>query len=170
MKHVEKGLHAHFAALQQNATTSAFPNARSTLPTTPAIQEITSRETFPTHAGVIGTPFAKVNSVVNGSPADYAGLKMGDTIRHFGEVNWENHEHLSRVAEVVQQNEGVGFTLRTFCTLSDKCIASFRGPGGQEEGLWPRNYGAEFAAHPETQLGRPWPPRLPSCPAVIRIF
>jgi len=104
MKHIEKGLHAHFAALQQNAATSALPDTRSTLATTPAIREAASRETLPTHTRV---PFAKVESVVNGSPADRAGLKAGDAIVNFGgEVSWENYEHLSQVADVVQQNEG----------------------------------------------------------------
>ncbi|OXV09889.1 hypothetical protein Egran_02345 [Elaphomyces granulatus] len=105
MKHIEKGLHAHFAALQQNAnaTTSSLTDPPSTLATARVVT------TLPTRTGAIGAPFAKVNSVVNGSPADSAGLKMGDAIRYFGyfgEVNWVNHEHLSWVSEVVQQNEG----------------------------------------------------------------
>ena len=57
--------------------------------------------------GLIDTPFAKVNNVVSGSPADDAGLKAGDRIRRFGNVNWINHERLSKVAEVVQRNQGV---------------------------------------------------------------
>lgn len=57
--------------------------------------------------GLVDTPFAKVSSVAAGSPADDAGLKTGDRIRKFGNVNWINHEKLSRVAEVVQRNQGV---------------------------------------------------------------
>ena len=60
--------------------------------------------------GLIDTPFAKVNSVVPGSPADAAGLKAGDRVRRFGEVNWLNHEKLSKVAETVQRNQGVGIS------------------------------------------------------------
>ena len=56
---------------------------------------------------MIEAAFAKVNSVVAGSPADEAGLKAGDKLRSFGTVNWMNHEKLSKVAEVVQRNEGV---------------------------------------------------------------
>lgn len=57
--------------------------------------------------GLNETPFAKVNSVVPGSPADDAGLKTGDRIRNFGDINWLNHEKLSKVAETVQKNQGV---------------------------------------------------------------
>jgi 26S proteasome non-ATPase regulatory subunit 9 len=55
-------------------------------------------------------PFAKVNSVVAHSPAEEAGLKAGDMIRRFGNVNWMNHEKLSKVAETVQRHEGVSGT------------------------------------------------------------
>ncbi|KAK5129281.1 hypothetical protein LTR08_003637 [Meristemomyces frigidus] len=60
-------------------------------------------------AGPVNTaiepPFAKVNTVVPGSPAGVAGLQSGDRITQFGSVNRTNHEGLSRVAQVVQQNE-----------------------------------------------------------------
>lgn len=55
---------------------------------------------------VLETPFAKVNSVVPSSPAATAGLKAGDKITKFGDVDWMNHEKLARVAQTVQQNEG----------------------------------------------------------------
>ena len=97
MKLLEKGIHAHFANLQ---------NAQGAGPTTngtgvpPVAQSSTNNTT-------LGTPFAKVNSVVSGSPAEQAGLKAGDAIRNFGDVNWLNHERLSKLAQVVQENEGV---------------------------------------------------------------
>ncbi|OQE17764.1 hypothetical protein PENFLA_c023G10411 [Penicillium flavigenum] len=96
MKLLEKGIHAHFANLQ---------NAQGAGPTTngtgvpPVAQSSTNNI-------ALGTPFAKVNSVVSGSPAEQAGLKAGDAIRSFGNVNWLNHERLSKVAQVVQENEG----------------------------------------------------------------
>ncbi|KAK5111182.1 hypothetical protein LTR85_012231 [Meristemomyces frigidus] len=55
----------------------------------------------------IEPPFAKVNTVVPNSPADLAGLRVGDKVTKFGSVNYTNHERLSRVAQVVQQNENV---------------------------------------------------------------
>lgn len=99
MKQLEKGLHAHFEALQHAQTTSTAANgtaARSQQSSLPTSQN-----------GITETPFAKVNSVAPGSPAEQAGLKAGDTIRSFGAVNWVNHERLTKVGEVVQQNEGV---------------------------------------------------------------
>lgn len=56
----------------------------------------------------IEPPFAKVNTVTPNSPADTAGLKAGDKVVRFGTANWSNHERLSKVAQVVQQNENVG--------------------------------------------------------------
>lgn len=102
MNHLEKGLHSHFANLQRTQGAASTDNTSSQPPT--LVEDSLSG------AGMLGTPFAKVNSVVSGSPADQAGLKAGDTIRGFGTVNWINHERLSKVAEAVQQNEGV-------CTL-----------------------------------------------------
>lgn len=102
MNHLEKGLHDHFARMQNTsgATSANGVNGPSTAPTSIADNSIAD-------AAILGTPFARVNSVEQGSPADQAGLKMGDTIRGFGNVHWLNHERLSKVAEAVQQNEGV---------------------------------------------------------------
>ncbi|KAF4222543.1 hypothetical protein CNMCM6805_002188 [Aspergillus fumigatiaffinis] len=101
MKHLEKGLHEHFASLQRAQAAVAAGGMNGT-----AVQRSNLGENSLSDAEMIGTPFAKVNSVVPGSPADQAGLKAGDTIRSFGNVNWINHERLSKVAQTVQQNEG----------------------------------------------------------------
>ncbi len=94
MSRIEKGLHEHHARLAEQAQSN--PGA--------ANQAQTGQGPTPT---VLEAPFAKVNSIVAGSPADSAGLKVGDTITKFGWVDWTNHERLSRVAEAVSQNEGV---------------------------------------------------------------
>lgn len=52
-------------------------------------------------------PFARVNTVAPGSPAASAGLQVGDKVTKFGTVNFTNHERLSKIAQVVQQNENV---------------------------------------------------------------
>ncbi|OQD82480.1 hypothetical protein PENANT_c021G01897 [Penicillium antarcticum] len=101
MEQLEKGIHAHFANLQN--TPDARPTTNGTgaaPPAQPTTQPAAAASATP------GTAFAKVNSVVPGSPADQAGLKAGDVIRSFGNINWLNHERLSKVAETVQQNEG----------------------------------------------------------------
>lgn len=116
MKHLEKGLHEHFASLQRAQAAVAAGGLNGT-----AVQRSNLGENSLSDAEMIGTPFAKVNSVVPGSPADHAGLKAGDTIRSFGNVNWINHERLSKVAQTVQQNEGVScrilFSSYTWLTL-----------------------------------------------------
>lgn len=106
MNRLEKGLHEHFANLQQAQTQAA---AGVTDASSSASQVALADATSTSPAGIVETPFAKVNSVVSGSPAEQAGLKAGDTIRNFGGANWMNHERLSKVAQIVQQHEGVSF-------------------------------------------------------------
>lgn len=91
MSRIEVGLHAHHASIQSSTTLS----------TSGSSQKI-DNQSQPLEA-----PFAKVNSVISGSPADDAGLRAGDKIRSFGDANWMNHEKLSRVGVVVQGSEGV---------------------------------------------------------------
>lgn len=91
MARIEVGLHAHHAALAEAAQNN-----------TPAPAAASGSST-----AVLEAPFAKVNSVVPGSPAESAGLQAGDSIMKFGTVDWTNHEKLSKVAEIVSQNEGL---------------------------------------------------------------
>jgi 26S proteasome non-ATPase regulatory subunit 9 len=101
---IEKHLHEHFARLAENGTQSD-PMTNGGLPNT----DIASSSSLAPQAS--GPPFAKVNSVVAGSPAESAGLKAGDEIRNFGYVNHTNHDGLKRVGECVQGNEGVSTLL-----------------------------------------------------------
>ncbi|EMD59825.1 hypothetical protein COCSADRAFT_254628 [Bipolaris sorokiniana ND90Pr] len=98
MSRIEKGLHEHHARLAEQANNPAA--ASQTQPEVNA------------PPATLEAPFAKVNSVVAGSPAETAGLRVGDTITKFGWIDWTNHERLSRVAEVVSQNEGVPITVK----------------------------------------------------------
>ena len=99
MSKIEAGLHAHHASLQN---TTLPPPSESNPGSRQASSNGTSNSSL-----LPQTPFARVNSVVSGSPADEAGLRAGDRIQVFGAVNWMNHEKLSKVAEVVQESEGV---------------------------------------------------------------
>nr|XP_036585397.1 GTP-binding nuclear protein GSP1/Ran [Colletotrichum truncatum]KAF6795294.1 GTP-binding nuclear protein GSP1/Ran [Colletotrichum truncatum] len=98
---VEKHLHEHFASLQENDEAQpSFSGSDDGLPlehTTPLLLQ---------------QPFAQVNSVVSGSPAESAGLRPQDEIRNFGYVNHSNHDGLKKVAECVQGSEGTTFVKR----------------------------------------------------------
>lgn len=95
MNRIEQEVHAHFAeaAAHENGDATAPAPA---VPSTPASSSSESE-----------IPFANVNSVIPGSPADSAGMEAGDHVVRFGTVNWMNHDKLAKVAEVVSQNEGV---------------------------------------------------------------
>jgi len=98
MLKIEQGLHQHYASQQaSNLSLSREDHHYTSLSTGSAA----------TDQSLIETPFAKVNTVVSGSPADEAGLKAGDKIRRFGDVSWMNHENLGKIAEVVQRSQGV---------------------------------------------------------------
>jgi 26S proteasome non-ATPase regulatory subunit 9 len=101
MNVIEKHIHEHFARLAERGTTDE-PIADGSL----SNSEIPSSSRTPVPQPP-GSVFAKVNSVIEGSPADSAGLKAGDEIRNFGYVNSTNHDGLKRVGECVQGNEGV---------------------------------------------------------------
>jgi 26S proteasome non-ATPase regulatory subunit 9 len=106
MTAIEKHIHEHFARLAQEG-----PTEEATINGAPTNATIPSSSPAPTP--VLGSPFAKVNSVVAGSPADSAGLTAGDEIRNFGYVNRANHDGLRRVGDCVQANEGVSSSFRT---------------------------------------------------------
>ncbi|KAL4729997.1 putative 26S proteasome regulatory subunit [Fusarium chlamydosporum] len=100
MTRIEKYLHEHFASLDEN---DAVPVAGSSS-SQPVLPDSLSAPLDP--------PFAKVNTIAAGSPADTAGLKAGDEIRNFGYVNRANHDNLRKVAECVQGNEGSNVFIR----------------------------------------------------------
>lgn len=90
---IEKKIHEYFA---------------NNIPIEPSNSEASpGNRTLAPRPAPLDAPFAKVNSVVSGSPAETAGLRAGDEIRNFGYVNHRNHDNLKRVAECVQGNEGV---------------------------------------------------------------
>ena len=74
------------------------------------------------------TPFASVNEISRSSPAEQAGLKVGDRIRRFGHVNWINHEKLSKISEAVQQREGVGRDLAAFSSGRTPLTRQYKQP------------------------------------------
>jgi 26S proteasome non-ATPase regulatory subunit 9 len=95
MNLIEKRLHEHFASLEDGDDETPAPVGTDTSIPRDSVPE------------TLDQPFAKVNSVIDNSPAATAGLQPGDLIRNFGYVNLENHDGLKKVAECVQGNEGV---------------------------------------------------------------
>lgn len=98
MSVIEKHIHEHFANLAVEGPAQEEANTEA---------PHTSRILQPPPTPILTAPFAKVNTVAAGSPAESAGLKAGDEIRNFGYVNHTNHDGLRRVGECVQGNEGV---------------------------------------------------------------
>ncbi|QIW97542.1 hypothetical protein AMS68_003060 [Peltaster fructicola] len=101
MKELEDAVHEGFANNSKSTTSTPAPPAVSS-----------SQQATPQPTGPIEAPFAKVNTVVTGSPADEAGLKAGDRVTRFGFVDWTNHERLTKVAEVVRQNKDRAILVR----------------------------------------------------------
>ncbi|KAH7319961.1 hypothetical protein B0I35DRAFT_430261 [Stachybotrys elegans] len=98
MSAIEKHIHKHFESLDDDVAAAEVGAQSSMLP-----------DSVPE---VLGAPFAKVNTVAPGSPAESAGLKPGDELRTFGYVNHTNHDNLKKVAECVQGNEGSQISIR----------------------------------------------------------
>ncbi|KEQ75922.1 26S proteasome non-ATPase regulatory subunit 9 [Aureobasidium namibiae CBS 147.97] len=105
MARIEKAMHAHW----ENAAAAPLPPP-SAVAARPSAQ--TTEAAARSSRVALEAPFAKVNSVVASSPAARAGLKPGDKITRFGDVDWMNHDKLSKVAQTVQQSEGVGITVK----------------------------------------------------------
>ncbi|KAF6844417.1 26S proteasome non-ATPase regulatory subunit 9 [Colletotrichum musicola] len=95
MATIEKHLHEHFSNMQEDDDAKATPSTESNRLLSDQVEYRPLEE-----------PFAKVNDVVPGSPAESAGLRPGDEIRRLGYVNYSNHDSLKKVAECVQGNEG----------------------------------------------------------------
>lgn len=108
-------------------------------------------------APVVEPPFAKVNAVVPGSPAEQAGMRAGDKVIKFGLANWTNHERLSKVAEVVQQNENVSDEARR--RVLDYELTLLATDPGQSPPRDVRNLSStsiRSSTHTTSELGRPW--------------
>ncbi|RFU76221.1 26s proteasome non-atpase regulatory subunit 9 [Trichoderma arundinaceum] len=90
---IEKHLHEHFANIQDGDEAPVVAGDEPRILPDSQLEQLDE-------------PFAKVNSVAAGSPAQQAGLQAGDEIRNFGYVNRSNHDGLKKVAECVQGNEG----------------------------------------------------------------
>lgn len=110
MNRIEKGLHAYHAKIA--ASLAASPPASIISSSSVAAAQLTE------------APFAMVNTVALGSPADDAGLRPKDYIKRFGSANVLNHARLTKVAEVVQQSEGVS-AREKYSSYISQCVTNF---------------------------------------------
>ena len=99
MRRIEIGLHAHHARLA-----GAAPEDHTATPV--AATTSAARSTTAATAEIL-TPFAKINSVAEGSPAAEAGMRKGDYIKKFGWVHALNHDKLKKLTECVVANDEV---------------------------------------------------------------
>lgn len=150
MEAIEKQIHEHFANLSEEAS------ERTEQETSAPQQPLRDYVAPP----VLTAPFAKVNTVVDGSPASLAGLRPGDQIRNFGPVNNSNHDDLKKVAECVQGNEGVRQPLHLHegCLLT--CLVKGNGTGQGVSHRGGDAPGASASADAEARLGREGSSRL----------
>lgn len=100
MLRVEKGLHEVHASYASNKVTGKLPVSGSSY-------GLSVSGDNPQNPNDIEPTFARISEVFRGAPAETAGLGVDDRITRFGNINWMNHEKLSKVAETVQRNEGV---------------------------------------------------------------
>ena len=111
---MEQALHEYHA--EHRSTLSTASSNRNNPTATPSPS---SGSTNATDTTLTETPFAKINTVAPGSPAEEAGLKPGDRVRRFGDVNWMNHENLRRVANVVQRHQGRRVEVKVVRDIND---------------------------------------------------
>ena len=99
MKRIEKGLVEYHAICAEERSASSTEPMEHTVLEAP-------RENL--------SPFAAINLVSSESPAEQAGLKIGDLIIKFGSVTKHNFTSLSDVGKIVQHSKGqtVSVTVR----------------------------------------------------------
>lgn len=100
MSRIEKGLHEVHASYASNKVAGKLPVSGSSYG-----QSVNGDKSQ--NPNDIEPIFAIISEVFRGAPAETAGLKVDDRILRFGNINWMNHEKLSKVAETVHRNEGV---------------------------------------------------------------
>lgn len=101
MSRIEKGLHEVHASYASNKVAGKLPVSSS------SYGQSVNEDNNSQNSNDIEPTFARISEVFRGAPAETAGLKAEDRITRFGNINWMNHEKLSKVAETVQRNEGV---------------------------------------------------------------
>ncbi|KAK6340407.1 putative 26S proteasome regulatory subunit [Orbilia blumenaviensis] len=110
MVEIEKALHVYHA--EQTGSPISADSSSSSVPPPPAAAQA--------ETPVIEAVFAIVDQVSPSSPAEQAGVKVGDKVKRFGSVGALNHERLAKVATEVQQNENRIISVLVCRTTGDR--------------------------------------------------
>lgn len=116
---VAGGDRLRFENLSQNREISDGTDTNSSTPVSPA-RNSSSSSSLPTASGdesriTVSSPpcpFAKVDGIVKESPAEEAGLQVGDLVTQFGSLHVKNHEQLRALAKFVPEVAGEGGTIQ----------------------------------------------------------
>ena len=84
---IEMGLHSLHAQARETCEDGKVVNREKDLPT---------------------SPFARVLVVLEGSPAETAGIKQGDFVTKFGSVTKDNFVNLKNISDVGESSQGRG--------------------------------------------------------------
>ncbi|XP_018322958.1 26S proteasome non-ATPase regulatory subunit 9 [Agrilus planipennis] len=92
MKLIEQGLHGYYSTTSAEGVHS--------------IEDVDMEGRQCTAVEIHKEPFAKIANVLEGSPADLAGLSPNDLLVEFGSVNARNFKCLKDIATVVEHSQG----------------------------------------------------------------
>ncbi|ETV72448.1 hypothetical protein H257_12571 [Aphanomyces astaci] len=85
-------------------TIPAGPSAHSKLHAADVVSDSTVPVKLEGNAVVLSVPFARVESIQDGSPSSEAGLQVGDLVLEFGTATADNHRELAAIREIVMRN------------------------------------------------------------------
>ena len=104
MKEIEKGLESlHSDYIQHNMKDEEVKTS-ATSANTLKMGDLKIEDGSQSAKQEVKIPFAWVSDVISESPAQKAGLKLGDAIYRFGEVDHSNHENLGAIVELVKRS------------------------------------------------------------------
>lgn len=93
VREISAGLDQHFSEMKMTEDMSSLsqPSARSSSPAAETIPLPLNKE-----------PFAIIDAVTEGSPAQDAGLRVKDELIEFGSLNVKNFQNLQQFADIAQ--------------------------------------------------------------------
>ena len=110
MKDIEKGLFAlHEGYIKEECKDDGAPREERKLDT---MSQSSSTKDALSDQQTQKIPFAWISDVISGSPADQAGLKLGDAVYRFGDIDTHNHDNLKAIVELVKKRMNEEITIK----------------------------------------------------------